>query len=140
VNASKRSRSSEHSRAAVDFDSFPSPAWSHSDSTSRIDKPRTNAPITIALSGSVRSSFVPRGDQFGNERLGRLPHLRDLDRELPLGRLQPGRPKAVAQPRRRLRPPLIPGAAQPRVELILDRPLDDQTRAQLRKLRQRHAA
>jgi hypothetical protein len=51
-------------RAAVDFDSFPSPAWSHSDSTARIDRPLTNAPITIAFSGSLRNSFVPRGNSF----------------------------------------------------------------------------
>ena len=51
-------------RDAVDFDSFPSPACSHSDSTSRIDRPRTNAPITIARSGSVRSSLVPRGNSL----------------------------------------------------------------------------
>jgi hypothetical protein len=64
LNASKRSRSSWQIRDAVDFDSFPSPAFSHNDSTSRIDRPRTNAPITIALKGSVRSSFVPRGNSF----------------------------------------------------------------------------
>jgi hypothetical protein len=51
-------------RDAVDFDSFPSPACSHSDSTSRIDSPRTNAPITIAFKGSVRNNFVPRGNSF----------------------------------------------------------------------------
>jgi hypothetical protein len=28
---------------------------------SRIDSPRTNAPITIARSGSVRNTFVLRG-------------------------------------------------------------------------------
>jgi hypothetical protein len=60
----KRSRGSWQMRDAVDLDSFPSPACSHSDSTSRIDSPRTNAPITIALSGSVRSSFVPRGNSL----------------------------------------------------------------------------
>jgi hypothetical protein len=64
LKASKRSRSSWQILAAVDFDSLPSPARSHSDSTSRIDRPRTNAPITIALSGSVRSSFVPRGNSL----------------------------------------------------------------------------
>jgi hypothetical protein len=32
--------------ATVDFEVLPSPASSHSDSTSRIDKPRTNPPIT----------------------------------------------------------------------------------------------
>ncbi len=68
MNASKRSRSSEQIRDAVDLDSFPSPACSHSDSTSRIDRPRTNAPITIALSGSLRNSFVPRGNSLDTKR------------------------------------------------------------------------
>jgi hypothetical protein len=40
------------------FESSPSPACSHSDSMSRIDRPLTNAPITIARSGSVRNAFV----------------------------------------------------------------------------------
>jgi hypothetical protein len=48
-------------RDAVDLHGFPSPACSHSDATSRIDSPRTNAPITIARSGSVRSSLVAVG-------------------------------------------------------------------------------
>jgi hypothetical protein len=64
LNCSKRSLSSVQIRWAVDFDSFPSPALSHSDSTSRIDRPRTNAPITIARSGSVRNSLVPRGNSL----------------------------------------------------------------------------
>jgi hypothetical protein len=51
-------------REAVDVESFPRPACSHSDSTSRIESPRTNAPITIARSGSVRRSLVPRGNSF----------------------------------------------------------------------------
>ena len=51
-------------REAVDFDNFPSPACSHSASMSRIDKPRTNAPITIARSGWVRNSFVLHGNSF----------------------------------------------------------------------------
>src|SRR5258705_270951 len=57
-------------REAVVLDSFPSPAVSHSDSMSRIDSPRTNAPITIARSGSVRRTFVLHGKQLGDERLG----------------------------------------------------------------------
>jgi hypothetical protein len=64
LNCSKRSRSSVQMREAVVFDSFPSPAFSHSDSMSRIDSPRTNAPITIARSGSVRNSFVLHGNSF----------------------------------------------------------------------------
>jgi hypothetical protein len=51
-------------REAVDLDSFPSPACSHSDSTSRIDSPRTNAPTTNAFKGSVRTSLVPRGNSL----------------------------------------------------------------------------
>ena len=51
-----------HIRAAVAFDTLPRPASSHSDSTSRIDRPRTNAPMTNAFNGSVRNSLVPRGN------------------------------------------------------------------------------
>jgi hypothetical protein len=64
VNASKRSLSCSQIRDAVDFDSFPSPACSHSDSTSRIDRSRTNAPITNAFNGSVRNSFGVLGNSF----------------------------------------------------------------------------
>jgi hypothetical protein len=64
LNCSKRSRSSSQIRDAVDFESFPRPALSHSDSMSRIHRPRTNAPITIARRGSVRSSFAPLGKSF----------------------------------------------------------------------------
>ena len=52
------------SLAAVDLERLPSPAWSQSESTSRIDRPRTKAPITIARSGSVRSNLVPRGNSL----------------------------------------------------------------------------
>ena len=139
-NASKRSCSSSQIRDAVDFDSFPSPACSHSDSTSRIDRPRTNAPITNAFSGSVRNSLRAPREQLGHERLGRLADLRDLDRELALGRLHPPRAKPVAQsPAAASRPALIAGATQPRVELVLDRPLDDQPSAEPGQLGQRLA-
>jgi hypothetical protein len=63
-------RSSVQIRWAVDFDSFPSPAFSHSDSMSRIDRPRTNAPITIARSGSVRNTFVLQGNSFETNSSG----------------------------------------------------------------------
>src|SRR5204862_971189 len=78
------------------------------------------------------------------ERLGRLADLRDLDLELALGGLHRPRPEPVAHPRvvvaqpaLILGPPLIPGAAKPRVELVLHRPLDDQPGAELREFRQR---
>jgi hypothetical protein len=50
--------------ATVDFDVRPSPASSHNDSTSRIDRPRTNPPITSAFSGSVPSKRLQC--HFGN--------------------------------------------------------------------------
>lgn len=65
MKARKRSRSSRQIRDALDFETRPSPASSQSDSTSRIESPRTNAPITSAFSGSVVSSrFEPRGNSF----------------------------------------------------------------------------
>src|SRR5512142_877774 len=64
MNAANRSRSSLQIRDAVDFDTCPSPASSHNDSASRIDSPRTNAPITIAFNGSVRRNRFPRGNSL----------------------------------------------------------------------------
>jgi hypothetical protein len=85
-------------------------------------------------------------EQLGHERLGRLAHLRHLDLELALGRLQPARPKPVAQPAPVVAQPtlvvgpaLVASAAQPGVELILDRALDDQPGPEPRELRQRLA-
>jgi hypothetical protein len=49
MNAAKRSRSSRQIREAVDFETWPRPASSQSDSTSRIERPRTKAPTSIAL-------------------------------------------------------------------------------------------
>ena len=51
-------------REAVVLESLPSPAFSHSDSMSRIDRPLTKAPITIARSGSVRKTFVLHGNSL----------------------------------------------------------------------------
>ena len=146
MNASKRSRSSSQIRDAVDFESLPSPACSHSDSTSRIDRPRTNAPITIAFSGSVRSSFVASREQLGR-RTARPPRgpagsrsRAPPPRSAPCaGETRCAAPVVVAQPALIVGPALIARAAQPGVELVLDRPLDDQPRAELRQLRQRLA-
>jgi hypothetical protein len=66
---------------------LPEPACSHSDSTSRIDSPRTNAPITIAFNGSVRKQLRATREQLG---------LRDLQLKLPLGGLHLPGAKAVA--------------------------------------------
>jgi hypothetical protein len=64
LKASKRSLSSSQILDAVDFDSFPRPAFSNSDSMSRIESPRTKAPITIARKGSVRSTLVEHGNSL----------------------------------------------------------------------------
>jgi hypothetical protein len=60
------------------------------DSMSRIDRPRTIAPITIARSGSVQHLRAAR-KQPGDERLGGLADLRDLDLEFAHQRLQRAR-------------------------------------------------
>jgi hypothetical protein len=127
-------------REAVVLDSFPSPACSHSDSMSRIDSPLTNAPITIARSGSVRNSFVLHGNSFETNGAGRLPHLGEVNRALPLERLHPAGAKPITQAPLILRPvrsALITRPTKPSVELILNRALDDQPGAQLGELRQR---
>jgi hypothetical protein len=84
--------------------------------------------------------------QLRDERLGRLPDLRQLDLELPLERLHPAGAKAVAksrvvvaQPALIVGPALIARATEPGVELVLHGPLDDQPRPQPRQLRQRLA-
>jgi hypothetical protein len=84
--------------------------------------------------------------QRRDERLGGLANLRDLDLQLPLCGLHPARAIAVSQPRLVVAkaalivgPTLIARPAQPRVELVLDRALDDQPRPELRQLRQRLA-
>jgi hypothetical protein len=63
-NASNRSCSSAQTLDTVEREVFPSPASSHNDSTSRIDKPRTKPPITSAFNGSVRNSRLQC--HFGN--------------------------------------------------------------------------
>jgi hypothetical protein len=86
---------------------------------------------------------VALAEQLGDERLRRLPGLGDLDPQLALRRMHATSAKAVAitiaivaQAALPLRPALIPGAAKPRVELLLNRPLDDQLRAEPRQLGQ----
>jgi hypothetical protein len=93
----------------------------------------------MAFNGSGPQQLGPAREQLRDKRLGRLPDLGNLHLKLALRGLHPARAEAVAQPGRRLRPPLMPGAAQPCVELLLDRALDDQPRAELRELRQRLA-
>src|SRR5439155_5759756 len=76
--------------------------------------------------------------------LGGLADLRNLYLQLALGGLHSPRTKTITQPRVKvaqaplvLRPALITRTSQPRVELILHGPLDDQPRAQPRELGQR---
>jgi hypothetical protein len=116
--------SSSQTRDAVDFDSFPSPAFSHNDSTSRIDSPRTKAPITNALSGSVRTNLVPLGNSFeanvsAASRTWGISTSRSPSAVWTLRRRKP-----LRQPSLIVRPALIPGPAQPAVELVLNSPLD----------------
>jgi hypothetical protein len=146
LNASKRSLSSSQIRDAVDFDSFPSPACSYSDSTSRIDNLRTNAPITNAFNGSVRNSFGVLGNSLDANVSAASRTLRDRDLKLPLASLHLARAKpvtqgalVVAQPTLILRPALVTSPAKPRVELVLHGALDDQPGAELGECRQRLA-
>src|SRR5439155_22843003 len=76
--------------------------------------------------------------------LGGLADLRNLYLQLALGGLHSPRTKTITQPRVKvaqaplvLRPALITRTSQPRVELILHGPLDDQPRTQPRELGQR---
>ena len=73
---------------------------------------------------------VPLREQLRDERDRRLPRLRDLDPQLTLPGLQMPRTEPVALPRPRLGLALIASTAQPRIELLLDRPLDDQPGAE----------
>jgi hypothetical protein len=81
-----------------------------------------------------------------DERLRGLAHLRDLDFELALRGLHPPGAIAVSQPRVEVAkaalvvgPALVAGAAEPGVELVLDRALDDQSGTELCELRERLA-
>src|SRR3982750_254662 len=143
-NCSKRSRSSVQIRWAVDFATFPSPAFSPRDSTSRIDSPRTNAPITIARNGSVATSLRARGNSVETNVSAASRPCGNLYLELALAGLHRAGAKPVAQPRVVVAQPalivgpaLIPSTTQPRVELVLHRALDDQPGPEPRELRQR---
>jgi len=85
-------------------------------------------------------------EERGDERLRGLAHLRDLDLEFALGGLHAPGAIAIAQSRVEVAKPalvvgsaLVAGAAEPGVELVLDRALDDQPRAELRQLGERLA-
>jgi hypothetical protein len=85
-------------------------------------------------------------EQRRDERLRGLAHLRDLHLQLALRGLNPPRAIAVSQPRVKVAkaalvvgPALIARAAQPGVELVFDRALDDQSGTELRELTERLA-
>jgi hypothetical protein len=105
---------------------------------SRIDRPGTNPPMISALERVSRQQplAMPLREQLRHERPSRLASLRNLDPQLTLPGLQPPRAKPVAQAALALGPALIASPAQPRVELLLDRPLNDQPSAEPRELRQ----
>src|SRR5947209_4543153 len=76
---------------------------------------------------------MPLREQPGHERHGGMAGLRDLDLKLTLPGLQMPGTKPVAQPRLivlqaalALRPALITSTTEPVIELLLDRPLNDQ--------------
>jgi hypothetical protein len=86
---------------------------------------------------------VPLRKQLRHERRDRSPRLWDLDSQLTLPGLHVPRTELITQPRAivaqaalPVRPALIPGWAQSGVELVLDRPLDDQPGAEPTKLGQ----
>ena len=80
--------------------------------------------------GPQQPLAVPLREQLRDERHRRLAGLRDLDPQLTLGRLHMPRPKPVAQAALALGPAFIASAAKPLIELLLDRPLNDQPSAQ----------
>jgi hypothetical protein len=127
-------------RRAV-FDRLPSPARSHSDSTSRIDRPRTNAPITRAFNGSVRNNVGVRGNSLDANVSAAWRTCGISIASSPC--LHPTGAKPVAQPRllaARLlltaASALIASPTQPRVKLNLNSTLDDQPSPQPGQLRQ----
>jgi hypothetical protein len=101
----------------------------------------------VATDEPVRPVLLRRmREQRRNERLRGLANLRDLDLQLPFCGLHPPRAIAVSQPRVQVAkaalvvgPALIAGAAQPGVELVFDRALDDQSGTELRELTERLA-
>jgi len=122
---------------------FPSPAFSHSDST-RASTGRAQTRRSPSLQRLGPQQLDGPREQTGHERLGRLRGLPGLDLELSLTGLHLAGAKPVtqpalvaAQPALILRPALIPSPAQPSVELILHGALDDQPGAELGRPRQR---
>jgi hypothetical protein len=80
--------------------------------------------------GPKQPLAVPLREQLRDERHHRLASLRNLDPQLTLPSLQMPGTEPVALPRRSLRPALVTSPAEPSVELVLDRPLNDQPRPQ----------
>ena len=113
---------------------------------SRIESPRrTRRPPSPSTARCATTSVSAR-EQLGHERLRRLTDLRDLAPAAPPRRSAPGAGEnRCATPTRSCASPAdTPAGAhtrtpQPRVELVLHGPLDDQPRTQLRQLRQRLA-
>ena len=77
---------------------LPEPAFSQSDSMSRIDSPLTNAPITIARSGSVRNTLVLHGNSL-EANVSAACVTCGISTSSSPSRLHLARAKPVAQPR-----------------------------------------
>jgi hypothetical protein len=122
---------------------LPSPASSHNDSMSRIDRPLTNPPITNVFKGSVRNSRLQC--HFGNGLdtngtvVWRACGIWISSSPSPVCRCRGTEPVAqpllvVLQAALTLGATLVASATQPAIELLLDRPLNDQPGTEPRKL------
>jgi hypothetical protein len=146
LNCSKRSRSSSQILDAVDFESCRARPPRRPTPRLASRGQRTKAPTTIASRGPGAKQLRRVREERRHERLGGLAHLRDLHLQLALGGLH--RAGAIAVPKPRVEvakaalvvgPALITSPAEPGVELVLDRALDDQPRPELGELRERLA-
>jgi hypothetical protein len=139
VNRSKRARSSAQILDAVDFESLPSPASSQLSPAPGADRRRGAGgrdPAGPRGCRAVRVCAVPAFDEAasyaaagGDGRWRLRPRALDARRRVAL--------LVVAKPALVVGPALIARSTQPGLELILDRPLNDQSGAEPRQLRER---
>jgi hypothetical protein len=145
LKASKRSRSSVQIRGGR-LRELPEPSLL----AERLDvshrEPSDEGADDHRLQGLGAKQLRRVREERRDERLRGLAHLRDLDLELSLCGLHAAWAVAASEPRVEVAkaalivgPALIAGSAEPGVELVLDRPLDDQPRSELRQLGERLA-
>jgi hypothetical protein len=101
----------------------------------RIDRPRTNAPITIARKGSVRNSLVLRGNSFdtNGSAAARTCGISTFSSPSSVCTLRGRKPlRGPTHPPQTLAPTqagALSSTTQPCIELLLDRALNDQPHA-----------